>query len=249
MGETSREKLLPGPTTWKDTRKTSVERCCALANKQSNFTKYHLLGWTTLILKEEELETLGELSTVCSQIVFQNVCTWHALEDLTLHGPWTSLLKQSPNGQELVTDAQLASMHDTNVSKQNCHEGNAAQHGKLGLFKNSARLKSHIHQARLTIVDRVYSKAQILREILKTLNQRRTNFNYLRKKQTSVTRSSAESEITSLTNLQEAKAKRAILEWKLGTCNFRKRTSLAPSTTRNPRKCWFKDCSRKKWKS
>ena len=44
-----------------------------------------------------------------------------------------------------MTDAQPASVHDTNDSKQNCREGNAAQHCKLGLFKNSARLKSYIH--------------------------------------------------------------------------------------------------------
>ena len=38
-----------------------VERCCELANKkQSNYTKSQVLAW--MIFKEEELESVGELS-------------------------------------------------------------------------------------------------------------------------------------------------------------------------------------------
>ena len=36
--------------------------------------------------KKEELETVGELSKVCSQIVLQNVCIQHEVADLTFFG-------------------------------------------------------------------------------------------------------------------------------------------------------------------
>ena len=48
----------------------SVERCCELANKQTKqLYKVSSLFLDDLHLKKEELESVGELSKVCSQIV------------------------------------------------------------------------------------------------------------------------------------------------------------------------------------
>ena len=53
--------------------------------------------------KQEDIESVRELSEACSQTVLK-VCIWHDLDDLAFYGQSTSLQDQSPNGQELVTD-------------------------------------------------------------------------------------------------------------------------------------------------
>ena len=50
------------------------------------------------------VETVGELTEVCSQIVF-NACAWHELEDLTSCGHSASLRGQWQNGLRQVTNA------------------------------------------------------------------------------------------------------------------------------------------------
>ena len=99
-GKNLTEKLSRGRTIWKDTRK-NASRDCELAIKKTEL----LYEVPTPRLddhnfKEAELETVGELTDVCSQIVLE--CLY-----LARIGPETNFLKQSPNGQELVTDAQL----------------------------------------------------------------------------------------------------------------------------------------------
>ena len=54
--------------------------------------------------KQEELESVGEWSEVCSQIVPKNPCIWHELDDLTFYGRSTSLRDQSQNGLRHMTD-------------------------------------------------------------------------------------------------------------------------------------------------
>ena len=51
--------------------------------------------------KKEELESIGELPKVCSQIVLK--CLFH--------GQWITLLDQSPNGHKLVTDVWQDQFH------------------------------------------------------------------------------------------------------------------------------------------
>ena len=64
------QKLSRGFTAWTDMRTKCVERYCERANKKTE----QLYTVSTLCLvdhnfKKEELETVGELSDVCSQIV------------------------------------------------------------------------------------------------------------------------------------------------------------------------------------
>ena len=66
--------------------KKCVERYCELANK----TTQQLYKVSTPCINdhrfnEEEMNSVGELSQVCSQIVLK-VDTWHELEDLMFYG-------------------------------------------------------------------------------------------------------------------------------------------------------------------
>ena len=54
--------------------------------------------------KQEELESVGDLSQVCSQIVFKKARIWHELGDQTFHGLSTNLQEQLQNGLRLATD-------------------------------------------------------------------------------------------------------------------------------------------------
>ena len=95
--------------------------------------------WTDHNFKEEELETVGELSNVCSQIVLK--CLYLA----RIGGPdiWWSVnkLARSVTKWTRLCDrcsARLISyIRHTNDYRQCCHVGNTAQHCRLGLFQDS----------------------------------------------------------------------------------------------------------------
>ena len=84
-----------------------VERYCELANKKTE--QLHGVSGPCLDdhhFKKEELESVGELSKVCSQIVLE--CLYLARSiGLTFFGQWTNLLGQSLSGQEHVTNVWL----------------------------------------------------------------------------------------------------------------------------------------------
>ena len=68
-GENLMQKQLRGPTTWRDMLKKCVERYCELANNKAE----QLYNVSSPVLddynfKQEEPETVGELSEVCSQM-------------------------------------------------------------------------------------------------------------------------------------------------------------------------------------
>ena len=75
--------------------KKCVERYCELANK----TTQQLFKVSTPCIddhhfKKEELKSVGELSKVCSPIVY----TWHVLENPIFCGQRTNLHDRSQNG-------------------------------------------------------------------------------------------------------------------------------------------------------
>ena len=77
-------KLSRGPTTWKDTRKNALTG--TVAKKQTE----QLYKVSTLCLedhhfKKEELESVGELSNVCSQMVLKCLF-WQKLVDPAFYG-------------------------------------------------------------------------------------------------------------------------------------------------------------------
>ena len=72
-GKNLAHKLWRGSMTWKDMLQKCVERYCELANKkveQLHKSLKPLTGYNDQF-KQEELESVGELSEVCSQIVLK----------------------------------------------------------------------------------------------------------------------------------------------------------------------------------
>ena len=90
-------------------------------------------------LKKEILETVGELSKVCSQIVLE--CPFSApigRPDIL----WcVNNLARAVRKWTRPCDKRLARLishiHHTSHHRQNCHVGNTVQHCRLGLFQDS----------------------------------------------------------------------------------------------------------------
>ena len=69
----------------------------------SNCTKLQLHAWMTINANK----MYWDLSENCQKYALEvssSACVWHALVDQTLHGQWTNLHEQSPNGPDLVTN-------------------------------------------------------------------------------------------------------------------------------------------------
>ena len=70
----------------------------------SNCAKLQLHALMTINAKKMN----WDLSENCQKYALEvssSACVWHALVDQTLHGQWTNLHEQSPNGPDLVTNA------------------------------------------------------------------------------------------------------------------------------------------------
>ena len=113
-----------------------VERYCELANKKVE----QLYTVSSFCLddhqfKQEELESAGELSQVCSQIVLK--CLYLARvgrPDIL----WSlNKLPRSVTKRTQACDRRLARLISTNDYRQYCHVVNTAQHCRLGLFQES----------------------------------------------------------------------------------------------------------------
>ena len=168
-----------------------VERYCELAiKKMEQLYKVSSPCLDDHHVKKEELESVGELSEVCSQIVL--TCLY-----LTRIGTPDILWSVSKLARGSITkwtqayDRRLARLishiHNTNDYCQYCHEDNTAQHGRLGSFQDTdfrlwpRKLKINLG------MDFVYIwKSNIC------------SISWMCKKQTSVSHSSTGSEIISL---------------------------------------------------
>ena len=117
-----------------------VERHCELANKIVE--QLHIVSSPCLDdhqFKQEEFESVGELSQVCSQIVL--TCLY-----LTRIGRPDNLwsvnkLARAVTKWNQACDRRLARLisyiHHANDFRQYCHVCNTAQHCRLGLFQDS----------------------------------------------------------------------------------------------------------------
>ena len=130
QGNLMQKQYLLGPLTWKVTQRNCVERYCELAKK----TTQQLYKVATPCMddhqfKEEENESVGQLSTVCSQIVLKCLylarigrpdILWSVNKLARAVTKWTkSCDKRS---------ARLISyIHHTSEYRQYCYVGNTAQ--------------------------------------------------------------------------------------------------------------------------
>ena len=120
--------------------KTCVERYCELANKTTQqFYKVATPCMDDHQFKEEEMGSVGELSTVCSQIVLK--CMYLARNDRP-DIPWSvNKLTRAVTKWTRACDKRLALLisriHHPSDFKQYCHLRNTAQQCKLGLFHDS----------------------------------------------------------------------------------------------------------------
>ena len=125
---------LPTRASGKRHAKRCVERYCELANK----TTQHLYKVATPCMddhrfKEEENESVGELSTDCSQIVLK--CLYLALL-------WSvNKLARAVTKWARACEKRLARLisyiHHSSEYRQDCYVGNTAQQCRLGLFQDS----------------------------------------------------------------------------------------------------------------
>ena len=120
--------------------KKCVERYCELANKTTQ-QSYEVA--TPCVddhqFKEEEIGSVGELSTVCSQIVLK--CIYLARIG-RLDILWSvNKLARSITKWTKACDRRLARLisyiHHTCAYRQYLYVGNTAQYGRLGLFQDS----------------------------------------------------------------------------------------------------------------
>ena len=120
-----------------------VERYCELANKK--VVQLYKVSHPCLDdhqLKQEELESVGELSVVCSRIVLK----WSYLTRIgRLDILWSvNKLARSVSKWIQACDKRLASLisyiHHTNDCRQYCHVRTTAQHGRLALFQDTQTL-------------------------------------------------------------------------------------------------------------
>ena len=129
--------------------KKCVERYCELANKKAEqLYKVSSPCLNDHHFKKEELESVGELSKVCSRIVLKGLYLARIDRPDIL---WSvDKLARSVTKWTGACDKRLTRLisylHHTNDFPQYCHVGNTAQHCRMGLFQDSefAGEESHV---------------------------------------------------------------------------------------------------------
>ena len=124
---------IPGHMTWKGMQKNCMERYCELANKKIEH-KYKVSTpcLDDHLFEDEDLETVGELSKVCPQIV---------LKSARIVGPdilWSiNYLSGAFTKWSKVSARLISIIHFTNGYKQYYHVGNSAPECRPGLFQDA----------------------------------------------------------------------------------------------------------------
>ena len=99
----------------------------------------HFLSYNDHQVEKEELETLGELPEVCSQIVLKCLCLARfGRPDILRSGSYLERPFAKWNTDRGKILASLRSyIHCTSGCRQYCHVGNTTSHCKLGLFQDA----------------------------------------------------------------------------------------------------------------
>ena len=120
--------------------KKCVERYCELANKETE--QLHKVLTPCLDdhhFKKRELETVGELSKVCSQIVlkFQYLARISRPDILWSVNKLALDVTKLTRACDKRSARVISYIHHTSDPRQYCHVGTTAQHCRLGLFQDS----------------------------------------------------------------------------------------------------------------
>ena len=111
-GKILRQKLLRGPTTWKGILKNAWKGIVNRRTKrQSNCIRFQVLVWTIIKSQKEGLESVGELSEVCSQIVFKSLYLARSGRLDNLCGQSINLPDESQNGLKRVPEVWPDKIH------------------------------------------------------------------------------------------------------------------------------------------
>ena len=124
------------PTTWKGMLKNAWNE---IANWRTKKTEQLYKVSTLCQIRKEELESVGELSEVCSQIVLNYL---YLARIGRLDIPWSvNKFARSVTKWTQAFDRRWARLtskiHHTSDYRQLCHVGNTAQHCRLGSFQDS----------------------------------------------------------------------------------------------------------------
>ena len=139
-GRNITQKLWRGLMIRKDILKNALKDIANRRTKrQSNSTKFRVLVWMITKSRKKELESIGELSQVCSQIVLKCLYLARNGRPDTL---WSvNKLARSVTKWTQACDRRLTRLisyiHDTSDYRQYCHVSNTAQHCRLGLCQDS----------------------------------------------------------------------------------------------------------------
>ena len=129
------QKQSRGPTIWKDMRKTAVKDIVGwLIKKTKRLYKLSTPCLDDHNLKKEELETVGELCKVCSQIVFK--CLYFARIDRPDILWSVNKLTRAVTKWTSACDKRWARL-TVRYHRQYGHVANTAQHCRLCLFEDS----------------------------------------------------------------------------------------------------------------
>ena len=168
--------------------KKCVERYCELANKTTE--QLYKVSTPCMDDHQSKEEEKGEISTVCSHVVHKCLYFTRVLVGLIFHCLWINMLVRPQNGQNLVTNVRRVWSRTfiTHVNTGNIViVGNTAQQCRLGLFQDS--------DFAWDFEDSKSTSGGILCNLGSHTFVPRS---WMRKKQTSVSHRSTESEIISL---------------------------------------------------
>ena len=132
-----REKLHAKTVAWSYDMRGHAKQCfegyCELANKKTELHKVSALCLEDHNFKKEELETVGELSKVCSQIFV--TCLYLArigrLDILLSVDKLARAVTKWTRACDRRLPRVISYFHHTNGRRQYCHVGNTAQHCRL----------------------------------------------------------------------------------------------------------------------
>ena len=153
VGKTLTQRRWRGPTTWKDMLENALRDTANLANKKVEqlYAKFQAPCVDDHQFKQEELESVGELSQVCSQIVSKCLVpgtNWGTRHSMVCQQACKSSYKMDSGLRQTIRQDSLSYIHTKLTS------------GHIVMWVT-----------RLSIVDWVYFKTQTLLATLRTRNQ------------------------------------------------------------------------------